>query len=116
MRATPTTLPLNNSRKMLIGVYASTALVALVLTWRNSALYLHSPTALFTTFWSDSKANNATRFIAVDILWFGFAAAVWMVIEARKRQIRFVWAYTWRSSWSASASPCRFSSSRVNCG
>ena len=26
-------------------------------------------------------------------MWFSFAAAVWMVIEARKHQIRFVWAY-----------------------
>ena len=93
MAVTTTTVPLPTSRKMLIGVYASTALVALALTWRNGAPYLHSPAALFTAFWQDVKANNATRFITVDILWFGFAAAVWMVIEARKHQIRFVWAY-----------------------
>lgn len=93
MTETPTTGPLPTSRKVLIGVYAATALVALVLTWRNGAPYLHSPTALFTTFWQDLKANNGTRFIAVDALWFSFAAAVWMVIEARKHQIRFVWAY-----------------------
>jgi hypothetical protein len=74
-------------------VYAAIAVVALVLTWRNSGPYTHSPTAIFADFWRDAKANNATRFIAVDLLWFGFAAAIWMVGEARKHEIRFVWAY-----------------------
>ena len=80
MAATPTTLPLATSRKIINGVNAATALVALLLTWRNGAPYLHGPTALFTTFWQDLKANNGTRFVSVDALWFGFAAAVWMVI------------------------------------
>lgn len=89
----PTTTELATSRKVLCGVYAAVALIALVLTWRNGVPYSHSPAGIFADFWPDIKANNATRFIAVDALWFGFAAAVWMVVEARRHGIRFVWAY-----------------------
>lgn len=84
---------LATSRKVLCGVYALVAVIALILTWRNGGPYAHSPAGIFVDFWRDIKANNATRFIAVDALWFGFAAAVWMVVEAREHRIRFVWAY-----------------------
>lgn len=81
------------SRKLLCIAYAAIAVIALLATWRNGGPYSHSPAGVFIDFWRDTKANNATRFITADILMFGLAASIWMVTEARRRGIRFVWAY-----------------------
>ncbi|MGA1146964.1 MAG: DUF2834 domain-containing protein [Candidatus Nanopelagicales bacterium] len=84
---------LTRSSKVLCAAYAAIALLALLATWRNGGPYSHSPTAFLFDFWRDTKANNASRFIAADILMFGLAAAVWMVVDARRLRIRFAWAY-----------------------
>ena len=44
-------------------------------------------------FWRDTRVNPASQSITVDIALFFLAAAVFMVIEARRHGIRFVWAY-----------------------
>lgn len=89
--ARPAALP--TLSKVLCAIYAAIAVIALLTTWRNAGPYSHSATAFLFDFWRDTKANNASRFIAADILMFGLAAAVWMVVDARRHQIRFVWAY-----------------------
>lgn len=38
-------------------------------------------------------ANHASASIANDLLFFALAAFVFMVIEARRLKMRFVWAY-----------------------
>lgn len=81
------------SRNLLCWIYGAIAVAALLLTWRNGAPYTHSPAAFLFDFWRDTKANNATRFITADILLWGIAASVWMVVEARRHQIPWVWAY-----------------------
>lgn len=78
------------SRRLLCGAYSAIALAAFLLTWRNGGPH---DVAGVLDFWRDAKANNSTRFIAVDVLMFGLAAAIWMVVEARKWSIRFVWGY-----------------------
>ena len=47
----------------------------------------------FTDFLAGVKVTPASRSIACDILFFFLAAAIFMVIEARKCGVRFVWAY-----------------------
>lgn len=84
---------LTTTSKVLCAVYAAIAVVALLTTWRNGGTYLHGPSAFLVDFWRDTKVNNASRFIAADILMFGLAAAVAMVVDARRLHIRFVWAY-----------------------
>lgn len=81
------------SRNLLCWIYGAIAVAALLLTWRNGAPYAHSPAAFLFDFWRDTKANNATRFITVDILLWAVAASVWMVVEAGRHQIPWVWAY-----------------------
>ena len=84
------------SSKILCAVYAVIALAALVATWSQNLAYLHSPADLTTfvgTFVTDTKVNPASRSITVDILLLFLAAAIFMVIEARKHDVKFVWAY-----------------------
>ena len=84
---------MTTSRRILCGVYATIAAVALIATWSQNVAYLHSSAGFLTSFLQDLKVNAATRSITVDILLFFLAAAIFMVIEARKLGIRYVWAY-----------------------
>jgi hypothetical protein len=80
------------SRKVLCAVYAAIALVALVATWSQNILFFRTGGS-FMGFWEATKNNFASRSITVDIGLFLLAAAILMVIEARRVGVRFVWAY-----------------------
>jgi hypothetical protein len=80
------------SRKLLCAVYAVIALVALVATWSQNIAFLQTSGGFFD-FWEATKANPASRSITVDIALFLLAAAILMVIEARKHGVKYVWAY-----------------------
>ena len=54
---------------------------------------MQRPADFFVTFWRDAKVAPASRVLTVDILLFTLAAMILMVIEARKHNVRFVWAY-----------------------
>ena len=81
------------SRKVLCGFYALTAVVALVATWSQTVAYLHSPADFFVNFWRDAKVTASSRNVAADALMLGVSLVVFIVLEARKRGIRFVWLY-----------------------
>lgn len=81
------------SRKLLCASYAGIALAALVATWSQNVAYSGDTRGSFQAFFADSKVNPASRSITVDIVLFFLAAAIFMAIEARKHDIRFVWAY-----------------------
>lgn len=83
---------LPKSTKLLCAGYAAIALVALIATWSQNVAYFDSLSG-FADFWVDTKVNPASRSITVDIALFFLAAAVFMVFEARKHGIRFVWVY-----------------------
>jgi hypothetical protein len=80
------------SRKVLCAVYIAIALVALVATWSQNILFLNGGGS-FLGFWEATKTNPATRSITVDIALFLLAAAILMVIEARRVGVKYVWAY-----------------------
>lgn len=84
---------MTTNRRILSGVYATIAAVALVTTWSQNLAYLHSPGGFLTSFLQDLKVNAAARSITVDIVLFFLAAAVFMVLEARRLGIPYVWAY-----------------------
>lgn len=83
------------SRKMLCACYAAIALAALVATWSQNVEYLPtgSLASFLPRFFDDTRANPASQSITVDILLFLLAAAIFMVVEARRLEIKFVWAY-----------------------
>lgn len=86
---------MTSSRKILCGVYVAIALVALVGTWRQNLAFMADKTTVsgFGEFWVALLVNRATISITVDIFMFGLAAFVWMVLEARRLGMRFVWLY-----------------------
>src|SRR5262249_30076872 len=82
------------SRNVLCMVYAIIALVALVATWGNNLAYLDQGfLGANAAFWRDTLANPASRSITVDIFWLGLAVFIWMIVEARRLGMRFVWLY-----------------------
>jgi Terpene cyclase DEP1 len=91
--ASPPPASLPTTSKVLCAVYAVIAIAALVATWSQNAAYFDRPARFLAAFLNDSKITPASRSLTVDILLFFLAAAVLMVIEARKHGIRFVWLY-----------------------
>ncbi len=81
------------SSKVLCSVYVLIALVALIATWSQNLAYLDRGGQFLSVFWQDTKANPAARSITVDIALFLLAAAILMVLEARRHGVRFVWLY-----------------------
>jgi hypothetical protein len=71
------------------------ALFALYGTWSQNLAYFGDGggPAVFGKFVLDAKVNPASRSLGVDIAVTFYAASVFMVIEARKLGVRFVWGY-----------------------
>lgn len=86
-----TALP--TSSKVLCAVYGAIAIAALIATWSQNIAYFDDPGGFLLDFFNDSKVTPASRSLTVDILLFGLAAVILMVVEARKHGVRFVWAY-----------------------
>ena len=84
---------MTTNRRILCGVYAAIAVVALLATWSQNIASLHGPSSFPMGFLQDLKANAATRSITADIVLFFLAAAIFMVFEARRLGIPYVWAY-----------------------
>jgi len=87
----PIALP--TSSKVLCAVYGAIAIAALIATWSQNAAYFDNPGGFLFDFFNDSKVTPASRSLTVDIVLFLLAAAILMVVEARKHGVRFVWAY-----------------------
>lgn len=82
--------------KALCAVYGVIALAALVATQSQALAYFDNPggvVAGFGEFLRDTAVTPASRFISFDVAFLFLAAAVFMVIEARRLRIRYVWAY-----------------------
>ena len=86
-----TALP--TSSKVLCAVYGVIALAALIATWSQNAAYFDNPGGFLLDFLNDSRVTPASRSLTVDFVLFFLAAAILMVVEARKHGVRFVWAY-----------------------
>jgi hypothetical protein len=82
-------------RRWLIGFYALISVIALVATWGQNLQYFWQ-TGEFSAlnqFLPDLRVNPASRSISVDIALFLLAAAAFIVSEARRLGVRFVWLY-----------------------
>lgn len=93
MTASDRTAALPTTTKVRCGLYAAIAIVALIATWSQNLAYADNPSGFLLDFLNDAKVTPASRSLTVDIVLFFLAAAIFMVVEARKHAIRFVWAY-----------------------
>lgn len=82
---------MNTAAKVRCGVYAAIAVAAFVATWSQNLAYDGSD--FLSHFLPDTAVTPASRSITADILLLFLSAAVLMVAEARKHNVRFVWAY-----------------------
>ena len=83
-------------QRLLIGFYALIAIAALFATWSQNLQLFGlggGPLAPFAAFVEATRVNPASRSITVDIGFFLLAASAFMVIEARRLGVRFVWLY-----------------------
>ena len=84
------------TKQILCALYAAIAAAALVATWSQNLAYFASPAdfiAAAGAFLSDTRVNPAARSVGADIALVFLAASIFMLVEARKHGIRFVWAY-----------------------
>ena len=77
------------SHRLLCVLYGLIALLALVGTWSQNLAYVDG----LSNFLLDAKANPAARSVTVDIILVAVSASFFMVYEARRLGMRFVWAY-----------------------
>lgn len=88
---------MSQARRMLCALYSSLAVIALVATWRQNLAFGKEVGAsageLFFVFWPALLVNRATISITVDIFLVALVAFIWLVLEARRLQIRWVWLY-----------------------
>jgi asparagine N-glycosylation enzyme membrane subunit Stt3 len=82
------------SRRALCVVYALIGIVALIGCWGNNRHYFNlSLWQAGVHFWGDTLVNAASRSITIDIFFLLLAAVIWMLLEARRLSIRWVWLY-----------------------
>lgn len=83
------------TRRLLCVVYGALAMLALFATWHQNVAYFATgdPLTGMMQFWKETLVTPASVSIMVDIFIFGLAVVVWMVVEARRLGIRFVWVY-----------------------
>lgn len=86
---------MSTQQRWLVGFYALVAAAALAATWGQNLQYVWATGdfSALNQFLPDLRANPASRSISVDIGLFLLAAAAFMVIEARRLGVRFVWLY-----------------------
>ncbi|HVY02507.1 MAG TPA: DUF2834 domain-containing protein [Caulobacterales bacterium] len=85
---------MSRSQQALCVFYALVSIAALFATWSQNLSYgAPNPLDTFGAFIEGAKVNPASRSITVDIGFFLLAAAAFMVSEARRLGVRFVWLY-----------------------
>lgn len=85
---------MTTTRKTLRLLYLLIAVLALIGTWGHNIEYLSlGLLGANKTFWQETLVNPASRSITIDLFFLVLAAAVWMLLEARRLGMRFVWLY-----------------------
>lgn len=83
---------MSTARRNLCIAYGLIAVIALIATWWNNIAYIADGGKL-TRFFLDGYANYASSSLTNDLLLLAVAAIVFMVVEARRLGIKYVWMY-----------------------
>ena len=82
------------TRTQLIAAYAAIAVLALLGTWHQNLFYFQGGSSgAFVQFWRETLVTPASISIIVDFFLFSLVVVAWMVLEARRVGVRFVWVY-----------------------
>lgn len=82
------------SSQRLCAIYGVLAVLALLATWHQNAAYLGGdPVSSTVQFWRETLVTPASVSIMVDLFLLGLAVVVWMVAEARRLGVPYVWVY-----------------------
>jgi hypothetical protein len=85
---------MTQAQRLVIAFYGLIAAGALVATWSQNLAYTGGGmVSAFHQFALETKVNPASRSITLDIGYFLLAASAFMVIEARRLSVKFVWLY-----------------------
>lgn len=80
--------------KILCAVYVLIAVIALVGTWSNNIGFMLQPENRDLLSWYRAVyANQAAASFTNDLLMLGLAGSIFMVVEAQRLNMRFVWVY-----------------------
>ena len=80
--------------KFLCAAYAVIALVALVGTWSNNIAFMLQPENRTIESWYEAVyANYAAASFTNDLFMLALAVCIFMLVEGRRLQMRFVWVY-----------------------
>lgn len=83
----------DSSRNLCIA-YGVIAVAALIGTWSQNLAFLAVPNnGGVPGFLQMAMANPAAASLTIDLGFFCLAAVIWMVVEARRVGVRFVWVY-----------------------
>lgn len=90
---------MSEKQRYLCVFYGLTALAALLVTWSQLAPYYRDARDLatladgFLRYFNDLRVNPAARSIAADMLVLGVGMSTFMILEARRLGMGFVWVY-----------------------
>ena len=85
---------MDRTGRILCVVYAVVAIAALMSTWSQNLAFFGLPdNGGAAGFIRAAFVNSAAASIGFDLLFMSVAAFIWMVVEASRLGIRFVWLY-----------------------
>lgn len=85
---------MTRSEKIICGVYAFIAVVALIATWSNNiAFFLQPENQNVLSFYRALYANPAAASFTNDLLLYALTGCIFMALEARRLHMRYVWVY-----------------------
>ena len=92
--STHESMVMTRSEKILCSAYALVAAVALVATWTNNIAFMLQPENQNLFSWYRALyANPAVASFTNDLLLLAVVVCIFMVHEARRLNMRFVWIY-----------------------
>jgi Terpene cyclase DEP1 len=87
---------MTTQQRLLIGFYVLVAIAALYATWSQNLQLMTpgmGPFDPYLVFVDQTRVNPGTRSITVDLAFLLLAGVAFMVIEARRLGVSFVWLY-----------------------